>query len=66
MSLAGQAAPEPPAGLLAALRVPLSLVALGGLFLAQDHLGWPFSRTWPILLILWGAFLSAERRGRSA
>ncbi len=63
MSLAGQ--PAPPAQLAFVLRVPLFLIALGGLFLVEDFGGWPFPRTWPILLILWGALLIWARRART-
>ena len=55
------AALEPAPGLLAALRVPAFLIVLGGIFLVEDHWGWPVSRTWPILLIVWGALLIAAR-----
>jgi hypothetical protein len=33
---------------------PLTLLALGGLFLADYHLGWPIVTTWPALLVLAG------------
>ena len=55
---------EPAESLLAVLRVPLLLTLLGALFLLEDHGGWPFTRTWPSLLVLWGALLAAERRRR--
>lgn len=64
MSLVGPVAPEPAESLLPALRIPLLLILLGVLFLVEDHGGWAFSRTWPSLLVLWGALLAAARRRR--
>lgn len=56
--------PEPPPGaLIRALSGPLLLVALGVL-LAVDHLGKvSFGRTWPALLIVFGACKLFERVG---
>ena len=51
--------------LLTVLQIPLFLMGLGGLFLAEDYLNWSVSRTWPSLLILWGALLAAARRSRT-
>ncbi len=49
--------------LLAAIRGPVLLVALG-LLMAADQLGrMSFSRTWPVLLILFGLFKLAEHLG---
>jgi hypothetical protein len=49
--------------LLLAIRGPVLLVALG-LLLAADQLDrMSFSRTWPILLILFGLFKLAEHLG---
>lgn len=39
---------------LGALAPPLYVAALGVLFLADYHLGWSVTKTWPALLILWG------------
>jgi len=49
--------------LLVAIRGPLLLVVLG-LLLAADQLDrMSFSRTWPVLLILFGLFKLAEHLG---
>ena len=53
-------------GLLAALRVPLILIGLGCLFLVGDYGGPPASRTWPALLVLWGALTAIGWRRRGA
>lgn len=55
---------EPEEGLLFLLRVPLFLIALGTLFLLDDYAGWSAARTWPVLLVFWGALLVASRRRR--
>lgn len=45
------------------IRGPVMLIALGVL-LAIDHAGrMSFARTWPVLLILFGAFTLLERAG---
>ena len=63
MSASGQLSAGPAnEGLLPALRVPLFLIVLGCMFLAEDYWGWRVSRTWPVLLIMWGALLAAARR----
>lgn len=47
--------------LLAAIRGPIMLITLGALF-AWDQLGGqPFSRTFPVLLIVYGFLKLAER-----
>ncbi len=49
--------------LLVAIRGPVLLVTLGVL-MAADQLGrMSFSRTWPVLLILFGLFKLAEHMG---
>ncbi len=50
-------------GLLRAVRGPVMLITLGVL-LSVDHFG-PigFSRTWPVLLIVYGLFRLLERSG---
>jgi hypothetical protein len=51
----------PLAALMRALRGPLMLVALGALM--QAHRSWdlPFTKTWPVLLILFGLMKLLER-----
>ena len=66
MNEAGPATPESAQSLLVVLRVPLLLILLGALALVEDHGGWAFSRTWPSLLVLWGALLAVARRRREA
>jgi Domain of unknown function (DUF5668) len=47
--------------LIRAVRGPLLLITLGLLFVA-DHFGpFPFYKTWPVLLIVFGALKLAER-----
>lgn len=49
--------------LLCAIRGPILLITLGAL-LAMDQFGtYTFSRTWPVLLIVFGIFKLAERSG---
>ena len=50
----------------AAIRAPLLIAGLGALFLVQDYGGPAFWRTWPTLLVLWGALLALGRWGRPA
>jgi hypothetical protein len=51
------------ASFLVAIRGPVLLVALG-LLMTADQLGrMSFSRTWPVLLILFGLFKLAEHVG---
>jgi hypothetical protein len=66
MTTAETAGSDPEEGLLVTLRVPLLLIALGVLFLLDDYLGWSVVRTWPALLVFWGALLLATRRRREA
>jgi hypothetical protein len=49
------------APVLRAIRGPIMLMTLGGLF-AIDYFGpYPFYRTWPVLLIVVGVLKLAER-----
>jgi len=66
MNEPGPATPESAESLRVVLRTPLLLMLLGLLVLVEDHGGWTFSRTWPTLLVLWGALLAAARRRREA
>lgn len=36
--------------------IPATIALFGLIFVADYSLGWPASRTWPLALILWGAF----------
>jgi hypothetical protein len=48
-------------GFLSAIRGPVMLITLG-LLLSIDHFGTvSFSRTWPVLLIVFGIFKLMER-----
>jgi hypothetical protein len=49
--------------LLQAIRGPVLLVALGVLMTADQLDRMSFSRTWPVLLILFGLFKLAEHLG---
>jgi hypothetical protein len=47
--------------LLRAIRRPVMLIAIGGLF-ALDHAdSYSFSRTWPVLIIIFGVMKLLER-----
>ncbi|MBM3783086.1 MAG: hypothetical protein FJW30_01940 [Acidobacteria bacterium] len=49
--------------LIRALRGPLTLIVVGGLF-AIDHAGiYRFGQTWPVLVILIGCLTLLERSG---
>jgi hypothetical protein len=49
--------------LMGAIRGPVMLILLGAL-VAVDHAGSiSFTRTWPVLLIVFGVFKLAERSG---
>ena len=49
------------APLVASIRGPIMLIALGTLF-AVDHLGaYEFCQTWPVLIILFGVLKLIER-----
>jgi len=53
------------ATLMQAVRGPLLLITLGGL-LTEDHFGpYPFWRTWPVLIIVFGLLKLLERAVRS-
>lgn len=47
--------------LLRAARGPIMLITLGALFVADYYSGWPFTRTWPMLLIVFGVMKLLER-----
>jgi len=48
---------------LRAIRGPLLLITLGLLFTADYFYGYPFHRTWPVLLIIFGLLKLLERVG---
>lgn len=48
-----------------AIRGPITLITIGTLFALDHFTPYPFWRTWPVLLIVFGA-LSLLCRGRSA
>jgi LiaI-LiaF-like transmembrane region len=52
--------------LLAAIRGPVLLITVGVLMALDQMDRLSFTRTWPILLILFGLFKLAERTGRHA
>jgi|YelNatPaOPRAMG01_1025707.scaffolds.fasta_scaffold46184_2 hypothetical protein len=47
--------------LIRAARGPILLITLGSLFAADYYSGWPFTRTWPLLLIVFGFMKLVER-----
>ncbi len=50
-----------------AVRGPLMLIALGSLFALDYYANYPFTRTWPFLLIVFGILKLLERAaGRSS
>lgn len=49
--------------LMRAIRGPVLLITLGALFTADYFLGYPFHRTWPVLLIVFGILKLLERVG---
>lgn len=49
--------------LLRAIRGPILLITLGGLFTADYFAGYSFHRTWPVLLIVFGVLKLVERLG---
>jgi len=51
----------PFAALIRAIRGPLLLIALGILMVVHRSHGVPFSKTWPVLLILFGLMKLFER-----
>jgi len=46
-----------------AIRGPILLITLGLLFTADYFYGYPFHRTWPVLLIVFGILKLLERMG---
>ncbi len=53
------------APLMRAIRGPVLLITLGLLFTADYFCGYPFHRTWPVLLIVFGILKLLERMGAS-
>ncbi|HEX8985467.1 MAG TPA: DUF5668 domain-containing protein [Bryobacteraceae bacterium] len=49
------------AGLVRAVRGPLLLIAVGLLFVGDYFGPFPFYKTWPVLLIVYGVLKLAER-----
>jgi len=47
--------------LMRAIRGPILLITLGVLFTADYFYGYPFHRTWPVLLIVFGILKLLER-----
>jgi hypothetical protein len=47
--------------LLRAVRGPVLLITLGVLFTVDYFYGYPFHRTWPVLLIVFGILKLLER-----
>jgi hypothetical protein len=52
---------SPLAALMRALRGPLLLIALGVLMILHRSHGVPFTKTWPVLLIMFGLMKLFER-----
>ncbi len=46
---------------LRSIRGPVVLMTLGALFATDYYAGYPFYRTWPVLLIVYGALWLLER-----
>ena len=51
------------AQLMRAIRGPVLLITLGLLVTADYFWGYPFHRTWPVLLIVFGVMKLLERMG---
>lgn len=49
--------------LMRSIRGPVLLITLGLLFTADYFCGYPFHRTWPVLLIVFGILKLLERMG---
>ena len=47
--------------LMRAIRGPVLLITLGLLFTVDYFYGYPFHRTWPVLLIVFGVLKLVER-----
>jgi hypothetical protein len=54
------------ANLLCAIRWPVTLITLGGLFALNNFTNYGFDRTWPVLLIVFGLMSLVGRSARSA
>ena len=52
--------------LVRAARGPVMLITLGSLFAADYYGPWPFTRTWPLLLIVFGIMKLLERAAARA
>ena len=53
---------ERPASLVRAIRGPITLITIGGLFVLNNFTRYSFDQTWPVLLIVFG-LLSLVKRG---
>jgi hypothetical protein len=51
---------------IAAIRGPIVMITLGLLFAVDRLGGYDFSRTWPVLIIVFGILTLFERSSRSA
>ena len=50
--------------LICAIRGPILLIVLGALISLDYFAGWSFSRTWPVLFIVFGLLKLLENSGR--
>lgn len=51
----------PTSSYIRALRGPVLLMALGGLLVVDQSGSYPFWRTWPVLLVVMGLMILAEK-----
>jgi len=54
------------ANLVRAIRMPITLIALGALFVANNFTEYGFHQTWPVLLIVFGLLSLLGRASASA